>query len=370
MTRIRSYNSGFIHGIMYNNTVMRTNDTYDTLTKCYDVPGPGDGAAFQVEKVSLTGGFCNYGDVTHPPQFGLACKDYRLEGYTSSVDDPNYAHKSFPSRPSDGQLAVELLQRTNPSRPVVDVPTFVGELKDVPHLLRVEGGHLLKRVGAAYLQYDFGWKLFIQDMYKILACADMLIKRQNELERLYKSGLRCKRDLWTGSQSWSQASKYQQSVGFTAFCSNTSVTESKIWGYTVWTPDYPPTLIHRDMRWLARKAVFGLTVDPVTAWNLIPWSWFIDWFSNIGTILSAARNIVNASHSTIQLMQTTTTTSIWSPTDPNQHSVISDLKAVHTTKIRRIATPTLTASMPILTEKHLLTLGAIGVTRRTPGYFH
>lgn len=48
------------------------------------------------------------------------------------------------------------------------------------------------------------------------------------------------------------------------------------------------------MRNLARDAVLGLTLDASTAWEKIPWSWLVDYFSNIGKYLAAHRNIVPA----------------------------------------------------------------------------
>jgi len=35
----------------------------------------------------------------------------------------------------------------------------------------------------------------------------------------------------------------------------------------------------------ARK-VLGISLTPDTLWNLAPWSWFLDWFSDTGDLLS------------------------------------------------------------------------------------
>jgi len=37
---------------------------------------------------------------------------------------------------------------------------------------------------------------------------------------------------------------------------------------------------------LEAKKVLGLSLTPETAWNLTPWSWAVDWFSNVGDVLS------------------------------------------------------------------------------------
>jgi len=37
---------------------------------------------------------------------------------------------------------------------------------------------------------------------------------------------------------------------------------------------------------LIAKQVFGAKLTPETLWNLTPWSWAVDWFSNTGDVLS------------------------------------------------------------------------------------
>jgi hypothetical protein len=32
--------------------------------------------------------------------------------------------------------------------------------------------------------------------------------------------------------------------------------------------------------------MYGLTITPEVAWNLIPWSWLVDWFSSAGSAIA------------------------------------------------------------------------------------
>jgi len=34
------------------------------------------------------------------------------------------------------------------------------------------------------------------------------------------------------------------------------------------------------------RALYGANITPEVAWNLLPWSWLIDWFGNIGDVMS------------------------------------------------------------------------------------
>jgi len=42
---------------------------------------------------------------------------------------------------------------------------------------------------------------------------------------------------------------------------------------------------------LEAKKLLGLSLTPDVVWNLTPWSWAVDWFSNVGDVLS---NITDA----------------------------------------------------------------------------
>jgi hypothetical protein len=64
-----------------------------------------------------------------------------------------------------------------------------------------------------------------------------------------------------------------------------------------------------EMRNFARRLSAGITNHGAleTAWELTPWSWFIDWFSNVGDIVAATNNTVGCSWGRIAFMRTTKT---------------------------------------------------------------
>jgi hypothetical protein len=58
---------------------------------------------------------------------------------------------------------------------------------------------------------------------------------------------------------------------------------------------------------LAVRLVYGLDISFASLWEAMPWTWLIDWFSNVGDIINANRNTMPVSHEDSCLMYTTTT---------------------------------------------------------------
>lgn len=330
--------------------------------RCVDNVAPGNGHNFDstYRYQRRDGGLVNR-KVNKP---GLSFANWRLDALQGCSDSTVWGHLAISGRPTDAVLATKLLAETNPSRPVVDLPLFVYELKEIPELLRKEGGHWLRRIASHNLQYQFGWKLLIQDLQRLVLFQDFVHGRMKELESLQKSGLRRKRQLWSGSNTGT-AVRWLQSNGFSTGNVNLpKATTQRVWGHVVWYPDEVGPTNLTDLRSRARSAVLGLTVDPSTAWNALPWSWLVDWCANVGDYLAAKRNIVGAHPSEVLIMDTRSTTISWQYSHPN----VSPWSGGTISKSRRRATPDIDASLPWLSPRQLSILGSIGVTRRLPGY--
>lgn len=275
---------------------------------------------------------------------------------------------SIPGSPTNGEAATKLLAITNPSRPVVSIPNFVYELREFPKLLKIEGDNLLQKAGSANLNYHFGWAPLIGDLTKLLSFSDHVSKREKELKALFTSGLRRKRQLFneSGSESgYNGLNSWLIRMG--AFYTATST--EKVWGYVEWFPTGPTRpQTASEMRALARQAVLGLTLDLSTAWEAIPWSWLVDWCSNVGDYLTATRNTVGASHGPVYIMRTRKGESIWEvPKGGDVDLFPGGYPTVKRTRIQKSRTrsePSISAQLPYLSLRQLSILGSIGVTRR------
>ena len=77
--------------------------------------------------------------------------------------------------------------------------------------------------------------------------------------------------------------KYQRFAGTRSWCSVSWIPTEDV-SSSMPTPN--------EVRRRAMKAVFGGTIDPATVWSALPWSWLIDWFSDVGDFLYSRRNVV------------------------------------------------------------------------------
>nr|UJQ85483.1 MAG: hypothetical protein 1 [Leviviridae sp.] len=271
--------------------------------------------------------------------------------------------KGIPGEPTSlGALATQLLAETNPSRPVVDIPTYLVELRDFPRLLRWEGNTLIRRAGSANLSYHFGWRPLLSDLSSLLDFQDIVATRYRELKAFYDSGLRRKRLLWSGASPATHSGTYNSGDGFNYTGTHQLAQTARTWGSVEWYPTTLPPRTEEALRSLARRAALGLTVDLSTFWNLMPWSWLIDWCSNVGDFLIARRNIVPAEPRNILIMRYRKVNGIHEPTDGRVSRHSFDVEW----KYRDQATPTLSAHLPVLSARQLSILGSIGVTRRVP----
>lgn len=274
--------------------------------------------------------------------------------------------------PSKEWLSTELHARTNPSKPSIDIANFIGELKDLPHMLKQVGDSYVKKklghaTGAYNLQYQFGWKPLLGDLAKMLTIQDLVTSRFNQLRKLRDNGSTVRKvqlfnqtSTATGggrNDHWNMALK--------------TVRNDKIWGYTIWEPTDSFPLTDAELYALARKVALGLSIRPEVGWNLLPWSWLIDWFSNVGTFLEANNNSARLTCKVANLCyhKTFTYTAVpekqQDPRSEDFHLDIDDMQYILDVKERFYAgPPTLTAWLPILSGQQLGILGSIYATRR------
>jgi hypothetical protein len=135
-----------------------------------------------------------------------------------------------------------------------------------------------------------------------------------------------------------------------------------------WSPtvDFSKVYTPDSMRRLIQRAVLGLTVDFSTVWELIPWSWLIDWDTNVGTFLQASRNIIPAQLTTCVVMLHTRTE--WSSpgltgVSNNNRYKLQPIQIIREGKTRTSVSPSVTAQFPFLSGNQLGILASLAVTR-------
>jgi hypothetical protein len=292
------------------------------------------------------------------------------------------ATPSLPAVRGASTIATECLARTNPSRPIVSIPNFLYELKDLPGMLH-DIGRLkqnltraikqrdLKRYAAnQYLAGVMGWSPLIDDLQKMLSFQDHVDKRVRELTRLYQKGgmkrtYRNKTD--SASAQTNTLNRNIDSRGSASvLCNISCVRERQSWSSVRWIPTSLPKDLSNDaLRRKARDLVFGLNIQPQYVWDALPWSWLIDWFGNMGDYLRSNSYVVPAKSSTVCVMHHTTTTHIVSRANPSASGTPAGGYARRTVdeKLRFVSGAALTASLPILSRRQMSILGALHVQR-------
>lgn len=205
-------------------------------------------------------------------------------------------------------------KRARPGNPVAGVAQLVGETKDflpsLPKKLYGALNTLLQRkqqakqngagkLGDAYLNVQFGWLPLLSDIRKMYELSQTIDKRLAEIVRQNGKGIHRRRLIRDSTQTtiinewrhatqpfmWWQGYAPPQWVGGTSRMDETLTVTDKIWfvgKFRYYIPDIGSS------EWTKRttRALYGANITPEVAWNLLPWSWLIDWFGNIGDVMS------------------------------------------------------------------------------------
>lgn len=187
-----------------------------------------------------------------------------------------------------------------PVKPVNSLGQFIAELRDVKSQFTglKRGLRTLKDLGHHYLNIQFGWKPFLSDLQSFLCNGQKIARRMSYIRR--NNGKWIKRG-GTISNTDSRSSLTDMDVIIPhlpyQFYPPTGATKAKRWITNethIWFEArmkyYIPSLSSDDGRnfWtspLLRK-MWGLELSPSLVWELLPWSWLFDWFSDIGDFYS------------------------------------------------------------------------------------
>lgn len=262
---------------------------------------------------------------------GLVSGRYEYSNYPSRLDVSNYEIlPDYPFPETAGNMYSRMARGTAPLRAEFGVPTFLAELKDVPGTIRYGIGvamHLRKlsklaevnirnrgalasaqalvdsakrytlgkgvsdarKLGAASLALQFGFGPMVSDALAMAGVAQSIERRRRELEKLSKRGVLTR--VWDGdefSTSSTQRRVIDPEAGHEVDMLIT--TSARRWATMRWSVGANTLLPKGDMQLI--QTMLGLNPQGVllAAWEAMPWSWFIDYFSNVGDVLAATAN--------------------------------------------------------------------------------
>lgn len=299
---------------------------------------------------------------------------------------------AFSSEASLRQLGTTAIARSTPTNPVADAATFIGELKS--GLPKLVGKELFKtklkdyrKVGSEYLNVEFGWKPLVSDLQKFGQAA---LESEKIIEQLHRdSGKNIHRkftfpdqvsststsynsrqaSLVGGLASW--AYWYKSPTGATLVVDREVTTKTWFSGCYTYHLNLGNTLPDRIARNAAEaRKLVGLELTPEVVWNLMPWSWAVDWEGNVGDVL---HNVSRFSQDGLVLrygyiMQQKTAKISYTLANGGRltGSPVGNLtlEVSAQSKIRRRATPFgFGFDMTALTGRQSAILGALGISR-------
>jgi hypothetical protein len=220
-------------------------------------------------------------------------ESYLVNGYNNMVIPPlnleSYGATAFakysPLNPaaSMGQSLVELYRDGLPNLPL----RLLNRTKS------------LAGAGGEYLNAEFGWKPLLKDLRDMYNTWNSLNSRIAQIIRDHNKGVRRRGSLYrsvvTSKSSDGLGKRFEPQFAYETVDTDvdnsfsqgetTTTTSDKVWfsgRFRYYIPDVT------DDRWTrkAKAALFGLTPSPSLLYNVLPWSWLIDWFSNVGDVIS------------------------------------------------------------------------------------
>jgi len=261
-----------------------------------------------------------------PTQVGRAGLVYALAGvlqYTYSGDlfpyyggvPPEFRYGSFESGSDPYLLAwpstqvgitnlspvgAKFVADTIPTNPVVDGSVSLAELfrEGIPSMigssfLKSQVG-FLRGLGSEYLNFEFGWKPLVSDLknaskaitesYEILKTLEKYSGKELRRKRLHPPT----RTVFVNSNNVTYPSGFpQQGWASPPVYSTTDTTVRQQWFSGCYKYYYEPSRMTELGRiYTQARLLYGLELTPEVVWNLAPWSWLVDWFANVGPLLS------------------------------------------------------------------------------------
>jgi hypothetical protein len=281
-------------------------------------------------------------------------------------------------------MAWKILAESNPSAPVVSIPTFIGEMKDfkdLPLNLKAWGGSIFKKIAQGHLTWRWAIKPMVKDLLTCFDFVEASERRFRELLNLSANGkgfkLR-KRVKVSSSQSQTVTNGVtRHSEGDLLDYRRTRTDTIKEWGSSNWAvsddtvlprprdPDYL-----KKLRALTFQTFYGVTSYELlaAAWELTPWSWLIDWFSDVGDIIAGANNTIGLTWSSVCYMRQITSRFdyVMTSTLPSTYTISGVPYESMVRKERYVVSPAIAVSpafLPILTNRQWSILGSLAVLK-------
>lgn len=234
-----------------------------------------------------------------------------------------------------------------------------------------------------HIWYRWGWAPLMSDIRKMFDFTEAVSNRFKWISRLQggERVLKRRATLRNATAFDPPTTVTLKSVGANIQGRRTVTYTERVWCTVQWKlasdVSIPGLLMNLDQNWSkAHELTFGLPCqEALTAlWEIMPWSWFVDWFLHIQTVMDATKNTIPCTWGPICLMRHTRATARVEPLAASadlawckpsgEHEQYEDRKQ------RLIVSPVLPfapSMMPVFTTGQWSILGSLALLRAVRG---
>lgn len=194
-----------------------------------------------------------------------------------------------------------------PLNPKVSTSQFVAELRDIPRLIlrNYTLAKFFKELGEDYLNIEFGWKPFIRDLQSFFTEWFKIEDRIRQLIRdngrpVHREGTVMQTEDTSSSTTSGTNSGDILSPGFetAAYVKWFGSVSAIPWSKTVTTSIKQKYWFSGTFRYYLQpigslryqeeiaRIIYGVDLTPRLLWELMPWSWLVDWATSFGDSIS------------------------------------------------------------------------------------
>jgi len=193
-------------------------------------------------------------------------------------------------------------KRSRPGNPVAGISNFLLELRDIPRLplrlfMQLKN---FRSLGNEYLNVNFGWLPFVSDVRKMYQLYRTIDTRLAQIVRDNGKGVHRRRIIKDESSKTLTNTAGGGNFPFHGWAHAPGISAPGYGKVEIFTTTYEkvwfvgrfryyiPDIGSSEWTKRATRALYGVNVTPEVLWNALPWSWLIDWFTNLGDIVSNA----------------------------------------------------------------------------------
>lgn len=225
--------------------------------------------------------------------------DYNMSNYYSGLYRASHSAGSLPNPDNScASYGATAWDRFKPAGPDVSLSVFFAELTSIKDLI-FKRLNSFRNLGNNYLAVEFGWKPTLRDIrdwYESLRALDARVAQlQRDNGRWIRRGGTVKKDVDSGD------------IGITPYgqISPDDPNSRNHWATRKWRSEervwfsgafryYIPGL--NSQKWGKLRAIqelWDLKLTPEQVYQLIPFSWLVDWFSNLGSVVSNLQSSID-----------------------------------------------------------------------------